>query len=1042
MEFGQRVRVIGNPGRIGFFTGRSMERGGRLLLQIKFPDATQYYPDIELEIISEGKQHPLDLLADGKIGRSTDLRRLLTHVKLSGRLANLLYSMEVTNTDFYAYQFKPVLKILNSIGNGILIADEVGLGKTIEAGLIWTELKSRFDYRRLMVLCPAFLRVKWQRELKKRFGIKAEIMDAKGVYETLKAASKDGPSASFAIIGSMQGLRPQKGWDDDENDKKRPASQLASFLRNNQHGNPLVDLLIIDEAHYLRIPDLRHPDKKTSILGRLLRDVSDQVVLLSATPIQLRSHDLYQLLNIVDDATFNQPRVFDDILNANAPLLEAREAVIRKVLTIEEFKTLIQTALEHPLLQGNRQLTSLLEELPDSEKLSDVRYRSELAYKLDSINLLGHVITRTRKRDVTEWRVLREVVPEMISLTADEEQFYHAVTETVREFCLLYNQNEGFILTTPQRQMASSMPAALREWQRRAEISSEQLYEDYGITIDIEEMERGPVITELISRVKELGDLETLWNSDSKYMRLKSALQSYLKKDPQEKIVLFAYFRATLSYLHERLASDGIGSIILMGGIEQSKDEVIDDFSKPDGPSVLLSSEVGSEGIDLQFARVLINYDLPWNPMKVEQRIGRIDRLGQKAEKILIWNLFYENTIDSRIYKRLLSRLGIFSFALGGLEPILGQEIQKLTLDILLGKLTPEQEEQRIEQTEQAIINIQKHEEELEQQAAHLVAYGDYILNQVKAARELHRWVSGKDIQVYITDYFRLCYTGCEFIQQNDEMVYDILLTNHAKQDLEEFIRNNRLDGRTAFLRNDPHPVRCLFENKISDIGQSRIEIINQSHPLVRFVSSQLNESEDQYYPAVSVILNRDKLMGKIKEGLYVFTIQQWSVTGLQEIEKLHYSAVDFELPENSLSEDNAELLITSAAIYAKDWLEGRNVVDLQKAVSLANNKCLHMADEKYADFIKDIQNQNEDRADLQGKTLELHLQNQLANLNEVRDKHIKAGRDSLVKATEGRIIVLENRFERKLLDINKKRKITSDKNEICVGLIKVVAED
>jgi len=490
VEIGERLRIKANPGRIGYFTGRVMERGGRKLLQITFPDATQYFPENELEVISKGKQHPLDLLADGRIGRAADLRRLLTHVKLSGRLANLLYSMEVTNTDFYAYQFKPVLKMLNSVGNGILIADEVGLGKTIEAGLIWTELKSRFDYRRLMILCPAFLREKWQRELKKRFGIEAEILDAKGVHDRLKSASLEGPLSGFAIIGSMQGLRPQKSWDSEDSRGHRPSSLLTRFLSTQQHGTPLIDMLIIDEAHYLRIPDIKKTDKKTTILGRLLRDVSEQVVLLSATPIHLRSYDLYQLLNIVDDATFNQPAVFDEILSANAPLLQAREAIIRKAISAEEFKSLIEYALEHPLLQGNRQLNSMLVDLPSDEKLRDVRYRSELAYKLDSINLLGHVITRTRKRDVTEWRVIRDVVPEMVPLTENEQEFYEHVTETVREFCAKHKHHERFILSTPQRQMSSSMPAALREWKRRAELHTEQAYEDYGVNLYTDEIER------------------------------------------------------------------------------------------------------------------------------------------------------------------------------------------------------------------------------------------------------------------------------------------------------------------------------------------------------------------------------------------------------------------------------------------------------------------------------------------------------------------------------------------------------------------------
>src|SRR5690606_10948814 len=117
------------------------------------------------EFVDSLRLSPLDMLESRRLGRPIDLRRTLTHVKLSGRLANVIYSMEATNTDFYAYQFKPVLKILESPSNGILIADEVGLGKTIEAGLIWTELRSRFDMRRLLVLCPAALREKWRREL-------------------------------------------------------------------------------------------------------------------------------------------------------------------------------------------------------------------------------------------------------------------------------------------------------------------------------------------------------------------------------------------------------------------------------------------------------------------------------------------------------------------------------------------------------------------------------------------------------------------------------------------------------------------------------------------------------------------------------------------------------------------------------------------------------------------------------------------------------------------------------------------------------------
>ena len=166
-----RIRLINDPTRIGVLTGRKLLRRNRQLLQVQFSDGIRWIPEKQIEIVGDLRLSPLDMLESEKLGRPSDLRRTLTHVKLSGRLADVIYSMEATNTDFYAYQFKPVVKILESPSNGILIADEVGLGKTIEAGLIWTELRSRFDMRRLMVICPAALREKWKRELSTKIGV-------------------------------------------------------------------------------------------------------------------------------------------------------------------------------------------------------------------------------------------------------------------------------------------------------------------------------------------------------------------------------------------------------------------------------------------------------------------------------------------------------------------------------------------------------------------------------------------------------------------------------------------------------------------------------------------------------------------------------------------------------------------------------------------------------------------------------------------------------------------------------------------------------
>ena len=171
-----------NPGRVGQCTGNARKRETRQLVQIKFADGTtDFVSEYEIEPVSEiDLDDHYALIRRGAYGRSGDFRRNLTYVHLAGRLANLVYSMGITNTDFYAHQYKPLLTLLESPANGILIADEVGLGKTIEAGLIWTELRARFDMRRLLVVCPAMLREKWRDELMHRFGINAAIQMPRG----------------------------------------------------------------------------------------------------------------------------------------------------------------------------------------------------------------------------------------------------------------------------------------------------------------------------------------------------------------------------------------------------------------------------------------------------------------------------------------------------------------------------------------------------------------------------------------------------------------------------------------------------------------------------------------------------------------------------------------------------------------------------------------------------------------------------------------------------------------------------------------------
>ena len=1022
------MRLRADPGRIGVVTGRTRERAGWTHWQVVFPDGSSYYRDTYLEVLSDSQDDPLELLREGRLGRARDLRGNLTHIRLTGRLANLIYSMDTTNTDFYAYQFKPVLNFLDSPSNGLLIADEVGLGKTIEAGLIWTELKSRFDIRRVLVVCPAMLQEKWYDELRIRLGIEAEVLGVAEVHKRLKEY-REGERFEYAIISSMQGMRPRKGWDREE-ERQDNASKLARFLDEHQYGEPLLDLLIIDEAHYLR-----NPESMTARLGQLLRSVSDCVLLLSATPVHLRSRDLYQLLNLVDESTFNQPQVFDEILEANEPLVRVRESVLTHPLSQSVFIGMIEEARRHPFLSENRQLGYLIENPPTEEELHDMDFRSALADRLDTINLLGRIVNRTRKREVTEWRVVREVVPEMVSLSDPERKFYKRVTQVVRDYAAKSDGIEAFLLVMPQRQMSSSMPAALFSWLNRGMSINEQAYEDLGY--DSNNSEIGPLTRELITAAAEMGNYEELKANDSKYARLRVMLTRYLNANPNEKIVLFSYFRPTLRYLSERLRQDGISCVMLMGGNHFNKHDILKTFQASDGPQVLLSSEVASEGIDLQFSRVLVNYDLPWNPMKVEQRIGRLDRLGQGSSKITIWNLFHENTIDARIYNRLYERLDLFRRSLGGLEPILGDEIRRLTEDLLFSELTPEQEETRIAQTEQAIAVIKAQEEKLEEEAGNLVAHGHYILDQIRAARELERTITDRDLFAYVRDFFLKEYVGTEFVQLTpEELVFEIDLSEKARFELDRFVRETRLQRYTRLNLLNRSRTRCRFRNKVGSERNEREEIISQFHPLVRFASHQISNSAYSYYSPVSLELHAQDAQGVVP-GVYVFVVERWSMQGVRDIERLHVEARDLNNPPAVLSDEAAEGFVTNAARRGRDWLAGSNVVDLEMAARRVE-ECIAAAEVKHDSYVLQLTHENNDRADIQEKSLRHHQDRQLEKLEGLRFRQSSQGRPEIARMTQGRIDALKDRVKQRLLEINRGRELRHHRQEICIGMIKV----
>ena len=1035
---GARVRVKASPDRLGMVGDQLDGRPGRERALVLFTDGTEDYVLISgLERVETSPLKPYDIIRRGRYAGVKGLRDSITFYRLSGKLANLIYSLNTTNTQFMAHQFKPVLNFLESPANGLLIADEVGLGKTIEAGLIWTELRARFHSKRLLVICPAMLRDKWQQELINRFGVKADIVDARELHDKLKGASTR-HHEEFALIASMQGLRPPRNFRDGATNG---AGKLAKLLEDLDVGESLIDLVVIDEAHYLR-----NEETQTYKLAELMRPVAANMVMLSATPIQMRSKDLYNLLHLLDNDAFPYETSFDEVLEANAPLLEMRARILRGTITSEWFAISLFAAKQHPLLEHSLQLQHLVENLPSDAMLKDRNYCAKLADQLDRVNPLSKVINRTLKREVQELRVVREPVDCVAEMSEVEQEFYNDVTNAVRAFCAATELPIGFILTIPQRQMSSSMAAACRGWQKRlkkhySDELIDMVQESVGLGIEENAIDTassndyGSLLTELIEIAHRVGDFEALKANDSKFQSLLQALINYWRHQPGQKVVLFCFYKETLAYLFECLAEHGIKALVLHSGMDKSAS--IERFESDQTIQILLSSEVASEGVDLQFSSVVINYDLPWNPMKIEQRIGRIDRIGQAAEKILIWNFMYADTLDERVYQRLLLRLGLFTRALGDMEAILGTRIRELTVDLLTHRLTEAQELQRIEQTAQAVENVAKQQERLEEEAIQLVAHGDYILNKINAARDLGRYISGDDLYGYVQDFLHEYYPGSRQVPIDESArKYTCQLSTQARVEFADFIQKMQWQGRTRLLTDRPLPL--VYENKLGR-SDSQIERVSQEHPLVRFVTEAKLTSGHmaKVYPISAVSLSKFEVIG-ISPGNYIYAIYRWAISGAMTSERLVYTVK--VIGGGKLDADQSELLVNIAAAKGRDWLGANSSVEGVNASDIFES-CREELEKNFSDHCNQMQIENQDRLQLMVNMLRKRKKTQTARIDERVQGYRNSGVESklrMIPAEMGRRQKLQGIMEQRIAELELRDKVEVSQKFVAGGVIQV----
>lgn len=869
---GTLVRLRHDPARAGKTTGVTTVRAGRTYHEVRLADGSglSMLPEAQLEA-DVGDPDPMADLRAGRFADPDLLRRLLLHHRLTGRLRDVIYSMDVTDTDFHAYQFKPVVKLLGSPSQGLLIADEVGLGKTIEAGLIWTELVARFDCHRLLVVCPKSLTEKWRLELWSKFSVDARIVDAGELHDHLRREGER--SDGFALIVSLPSVRPPRDWEDGGEGAR---AKLARFLTEQEGQAPLIDCLIIDEAHHLR-----NADTMNHAFGRLVSAVSDYRLLLSATPINLRSEDLRVLLALLDPDTFESSYTFQLLAQENQPLVAAREMALDRRTGFDELVGTLRNLPRGEVLRIDEQLAQLERELARPDLVDGPELRTRLAAQLEEMSLLGSVVNRTRRRDVNELQVKRRVSHFHWHMGEEEDAFYREVSDVVRDHAWSLNTSDLFLLATPQRLIASSLPAAHRHWARHAADMSED-------DPDVEGQAPGPLVGKLAALCADPTRGARLEREDTKFDCLLHAIDQTRSADPNAKLIVFSSFRVTLDYLAERLRAIGAAVELLHGGVKEERLAVITRFGAAQGPCVLLTSEVGGEGLDMQFCRSLINYDLPWNPMKVEQRIGRIDRIGQRAESVEVISLICAGTIEDRIYDRLYRRLLEIEQTLGAFEAILGDELATLERRLLDPNLSPEEQVQEIDRRRLAIEEVARQTRDLEEEAPGLIAHGDMILARIEANHRPERRVGADELADYVHEALSGRYPGSRIDDAPGQPgMFDVQLSAAAHLALRTLLTRG---GRFRTRLSRETRVRAAFERTT---GQSKaVELVTTVHPLVRLAAQARREAAGtaSVQPVVNIALAAGVM--DIARGTYLAAIEKWRVDGAVRVDRIVHGAV------------------------------------------------------------------------------------------------------------------------------------------------------
>ena len=596
-----------------------------------------------------------------------------------------------------------------------ILADEVGLGKTIEAGMIIKELKTRGLIERILVVCPTGLVSQWSVEMQEKFHEKFQVILPSDFDTIRRLTDNEDVYGQFdQVISPMDSIKPLEkhvGWSD-ERVEKYNQERIEAIINSGW------DLIIIDEAHRVAGSS---SDVARYKLGYLLSQASPYLLLLTATPHNGKTEPFLRLIRLLDEQAF------------------------------PNYKSIVK------------------------EQVAPYLIRSE---KREAIDNNGNLLFKKRYTHLVElhWderhslqRQLYEMVSSYVSKTYDK-----ARRNRKKNMCLI------FLMIIMQRMVTSSTAAVRQSLERRLhvllaeETRANTMSETDLDERDIEDGDADAMEAISLDRTAEIEELKMIISTakqaefqhhDVKVDALFDTIDALQSEDPAQKIILFTEFVGTQAYLKELLESRGYSVSILNGSMDiEERNNALNEFKT--NTSIFISTDAGGEGLNLQFANIIINYDLPWNPMKIEQRCGRADRIGQQRD-VHIYNMIVRDTVESRVREVLEEKLSVIMKELGvdKYSDVLDSEVAEC--DFTDAYMNSIGHASRIEQ------NIASVEKEMRQQAANAIKYKD-ILHEEKDLKKL----VGKESNFDVDSALRQMLTYFESWKGNDLTLIDRISIN------------------------------------------------------------------------------------------------------------------------------------------------------------------------------------------------------------------------------------------------------------------------